>query len=42
MSTISGLLRQHTFITLAKGTICFATVIGLGNVYRRNKNQITK
>jgi len=39
MVTISSLLRQHTFITLAEGTICFATVIGLLNVYNKSRNK---
>lgn len=39
MSTISSLLRQHTFISLAEGTICFATVIGLLNVYNKSRNK---
>ena len=39
MSTISSLLRQHTFITLAEGTICCALVAGLVNVYNKNKNK---
>lgn len=39
MSNISSLLRQHTFLTLAEGTICFATVIGLLNVYNKSKNK---
>ena len=39
MSNISSLLRQHTFISLAQGTIGFATVIGLLNVYNKCKNK---
>ncbi len=33
---MNSLLRDHALITLFQGTICFATVIGIINVYNKN------